>query len=159
VWHRSDLLAHVHPTHRAFPSVDSGIHAAFVTITVAGRRKTCTSFPEIDALAELFLFGFWYETLNFPAKKNPWNLRPKDYTLIQSPFILLGKTVYLVPFSHCGHQAGVLAPVPPTLHPFPVSQWLMVDFVPVTAAGPLPISTGFPFKLSRLTAYEIVQPF
>jgi hypothetical protein len=56
----------------------------------------------------------------------------------------------------CAHQAGVLAPVPPTLHPFPVSQWLMVDFVPVTAAGPLPISTGFPFKLSRLTAYEIV---
>ena len=32
----------------------------------------------------------------------------------------------------------------------------MVDFVPVTAAGPLPISTGFPFKLSHLTANEIV---
>ncbi len=40
--------------------------------------------------------------------------------------------------------------------PFPVSQWLTVDFVPVTAAGPLPISTGFPFKLSHLIAYEIV---
>jgi hypothetical protein len=50
--HCSGLLALVHPTGRAFPSYlghDSGIHAAFVPITVAGRRKLLTSFPWADA--------------------------------------------------------------------------------------------------------------
>ena len=54
--HRSGLLAHVHPTRRAFPSRlghDSDNSAAFVPITVAGRRKTCSSFPRIDAREKL----------------------------------------------------------------------------------------------------------
>jgi hypothetical protein len=49
--YRSGFLADLRPTCRAFPSRlqrNSGIHAVFVLITVAGRRKIRTSFPVFD---------------------------------------------------------------------------------------------------------------
>ncbi len=88
----------------------------------------------------------------FPGPKNKKSLKLQLQGLHPDLLILNpAKRYRLVPLPHA-HQAGVLASDPPTLHPFPVSQWFMVDFVPVTAAGPLPISTGFPFELSHLTA-------
>jgi hypothetical protein len=93
--HRSGLLALAHPTRRAFPSRlrrVSGIHAAFVPITVAGRRKILTSFPWADAKCLLvvwicrgpILTAFQNPSFSivFGQKKILRAFSPKDCTLV-----------------------------------------------------------------------------